>query len=401
MRVAIARYRYSPHGGGERYLDALAKRLRETGSDLRILSSSWERAEMSGSSWVPLRVPNRPAPVRLFLFARAVRQWARTHPDWLLFSWERLPGTEVYRAGDGCHAEWLARKRALRPRTAALDRMRPLHRAHLLLERKTFSSEKLLAVIANSFRGKEEIVRHYGVAGEKVVVIHNGVDLSRFPASEKGRARAALRMRFGIPEEETVFLFVGSGFVRKGMGALTDAAIALARRRKRFRILVVGKGDPRPYRERAKAGGAGGAFLFPGPVSGAEDFFLGSDAFVFPTIYEPFSNACLEALAAGLPVITTEANGAAEIFRDGDAGFLLADPFDAATLADRMEDLLDSSLRSRMGAAARAAAEQVPLEKKVGEVFRVLSLAWERKTGEPPESPSPAGGERGETAGSC
>jgi UDP-glucose:(heptosyl)LPS alpha-1,3-glucosyltransferase len=208
-------------------------------------------------------------------------------------------------------------------------------------------------------------------------------------------------MRFGIPEEETVFLFVGSGFVRKGMGALTDAAIALARRRKRFRILVVGKGDPRPYRERAKAGGAGGAFLFPGPVSGAEDFYLGSDAFVFPTIYEPFSNACLEALAAGLPVITTEANGAAEIFRDGDAGFLLADPFDAATLADRMEDLLDSSLRSRMGAAARAAAEQVPLEKKVGEVFRVLSLAWERKTGEPPESPSPAGGERGETAGSC
>jgi len=99
MRVAIARYRYSPHGGGERYLDALAERLRETGADLRILSSSWERAEMSGSSWVPLRVPNRPAPVRLFLFARAVRQWARAHPDWLLFSWERLPGTEVYRAG--------------------------------------------------------------------------------------------------------------------------------------------------------------------------------------------------------------------------------------------------------------------------------------------------------------
>ncbi|MGZ8449802.1 MAG: glycosyltransferase family 4 protein, partial [Candidatus Deferrimicrobiaceae bacterium] len=226
MRVAIARYRYSPHGGGERYLDALAERLRETGADLRILSSSWERAEMSGSSWVPLRVPNRPAPVRLFLFARAVRQWARAHPDWLLFSWERLPGTEVYRAGDGCHAEWLARKRSLRPHAAALDRMRPLHRAHLLLERKMFSSEKLLAVIANSSRGKEEIIRHYGVAGEKIVVIHNGVDLSRFPASEKDRARAALRGRFGIPEEETVFLFVGSGFARKGMGALTDAAIA-------------------------------------------------------------------------------------------------------------------------------------------------------------------------------
>jgi UDP-glucose:(heptosyl)LPS alpha-1,3-glucosyltransferase len=383
MRIAFVRYRYSPHGGAERYLDGLAERLRETGSEVRILSSSWEGAEKTVSSWERIRVPKRPASFRPFLFALAVGRWARAHPEWLLFSWERLPGAEVVRAGDGCHAEWLIRKRSLRPHTAVLDRMRPLNRAYLLLERKMFSSGKLLGVIANSSRGKEEIVRHYGVPAENVFVVHNGVDLSRFPAAKREAARANLRGRFAISGDETVFLFVGSGFARKGVGALTDAAVALARTGTRFRILVVGKGDPRPYMSRARSAGAGHALLFPGPVDGAEEFYLGSDAFVFPTVYEPFSNACLEAMAAGLPVITTRTNGVTEIFRDGDAGFVLADPFDVTALAGRMEELLDPALRGRMGTAARQAAERVPLEKKVGEILGVLTRAWEKKTGKP------------------
>ncbi len=384
MRIALARYRYSPHGGAERYLDGLGERLREAGADVRILSSSWEGAEKTVSSWERIRVPKWPASLRPFLFAQAVGRWARAHPEWLLFSWERLPGAEVVRAGDGCHAEWLMRKRALKARhAAALDRLRPLNRTHIRLERQMFLSEKLLAVIANSARGKEEIVRHYGVPAENVSVVHNGVDLSRFPAAKREEARANLRGRFAISEDETVFLFVGSGFARKGVGALTDAAIALARTGKRFRILVVGKGDPRPYMNRAAASGAGSALRFLGPVSGAEEFYLGSDAFVFPTVYEPFSNACLEAMAAGLPVITTGTNGVTEIFRDGDAGFVLADPFDVPALAGHMEELLDPALRMRMGTAAREAAERVPLEKKVGEILGVLSRAWEKKTGKP------------------
>ncbi len=384
MRIALARYRYTPHGGAERYLDGVAERLREGGAEVRILSSSWEGAEKAVASWERIRVPKRPALFRPFLFALAVGRWARAHPEWLLFSWERLPGAEIVRAGDGCHAEWLARKRALKaPRAAALDRLRPLNRTLVQLERQMFQSEKLLAVIANSARGKEEIVRHYGVPAENIFVVHNGVDLLRFPPAKREEARVGLRGRFGISGEETVFLFVGSGFARKGIGVLTDAAIALARAGMRFRVLVVGKGDPRPYLDRAASAGADGTLRFLGPVSGAEEFYLGADAFVFPTVYEPFSNACLEAMAAGLPVVTTRTNGVTEIFRDGDAGFVLEDPFDASALAGRMRELLDPALRGRMGAAARGAAEGVPLGTKVEEILGVLARVWEKRTGKP------------------
>jgi UDP-glucose:(heptosyl)LPS alpha-1,3-glucosyltransferase len=120
--------------------------------------------------------------------------------------------------------------------------------------------------------------------------------------------------------------------------------------------------------------------LFTGPVAGAEEFFHGADAFVFPTVYDPFSNACLEAMAAGLPVVTTVANGVSEILKDGESGFLLEDPSDTATLSERMEKLLSSDLRRRMGARAREAAEAFPLERNLRETLGCLARVWEERT---------------------
>ncbi len=130
-----------------------------------------------------------------------------------------------------------------------------------------------------------------------------------------------------------------------------------------------------------RSDGAEDRFAFTGPVAGAVEFFLGADAFVFPTVYEPFSNACLEAMAAGLPVITTAVNGAAEVLRDGESGFVLSDPQDDALLAERMEALLDGNRRRRMGVAARRAAETLTPERNVSETLAVLSRAWAEKTG--------------------
>ena len=377
MRIALVRYRYTPHGGSERYLDSLARGLASAGAEVRILSSSWGSGEPGAVPVETVQVPARPAPLRLLLFARAVRRWGREHPGWLLVSLERVPGAQVYRAGDGCHAEWLSRKRRLHPAAHLLDRLRPLNMAYLSLERAMFASDRLIAVIANSHRGKEEIVRTYGVPEKKIAVIHNGVDLSEFSPERREGAARSLRERYGITPGETIFLFVGSGFARKGVGALVEATVRLARTGAPFRLLVIGKGNARRYLRMAREGGAEGRILFPGPVAGARDHFLGADAFVFPTIYEPFSNACLEAMAAGIPVVTTTVNGVSEVLRDGVSGYLLEDPMDATLIADRMEALLSGALRRRMGEAARRAAESLPRERNVRETASLLARAWE------------------------
>lgn len=377
MRIALVRYRYSPHGGAERYLDALAAGLQAAGARILLLSSSWEGGADPKLPWERIAVPRKPAFLRTRLFARAVRSWARSHPDWLLFSLERIPGAEVYRAGDGCHAEWLNRKRALRPLSWRLESLRPLNRSYLRLEREMFRGRILRAVIANSARGKGQIIRYFGVPDDRIFVVYNGVDLSRFPMERREEARRRLRDRFGVEEDETAFLFVGSGFARKGVGALVDAATRLTAKARPFRVIVAGKGNPRPYLR--KAGSAGGSLLFCGPVKGIDELFLGADAFVFPTLYDPFSNACLEAMAAGMPVITTSANGASELLRNGRSGFVLENPLDDALLAKRMDDLCDGALRVRMGREARRAAEGATLERNVGETLAVLERAWRDK----------------------
>ena len=377
MKIALVRYRYSSHGGAERYLDMLAAGLQASGAQVRVLSSSWEGENIARLPWEKLSVPRRPVPLRLWLFARAVRSWAGAHPDWLLFSLERVPGVEVYRAGDGCHAEWLIRKRALRPLSWRLDSLRPLNRSYLCLEREMFCSPALQSVIANSERGVEEISRHYGVPRGKITVVYNGVELSRFPEERKGEARRILRGRYGLPEEGPVFLYVGSGFARKGVGTLVRAAARLAGKGRPFRVIVGGKGNPDPY--RGMAGEARDRVIFPGPIREPEDHFLGADAFVFPTVYEPFSNACLEAMAAGIPVVTTRVNGVSEILRDGESGFLLEDPMDDSALADRMEALFSEETRGRMGREARRTAERFPAERNARETLRVLARAWKER----------------------
>jgi len=380
MKVALVRYRYSPHGGGERYVDTLSAALSDAGTEVRILCATWDGSSAGKVGVERISAPRKPVPLRLLLFARAVREWAANHPEWLLFSLERVPGAEVYRAGDGVHAEWLLRKRSLRPWTWPLDCVRPLNLAYLHLERTMFGSPALRLVIANSNRGREEIVRRFGLPAEKIRVVHTGIDIARFPLDRKADARVRFRRRFGIPDGETVFLFVGSGFARKGVGTIARAARLLAGRGcAAFRVVLVGKGDPSAHVR--SAGHASDRLLFTGPVAGADDLFLGADAFLFPTVYEPFSNACLEAMAAGLPVVTTVVNGVSEVLREGVSGFLLEDPFSAAALADRMEKLLSSDLRRRLGEQARRVAEAYPVERNTRETLEVLDSAWRVRSG--------------------
>lgn len=344
-----------------------------------LLSSHWEGGKASAGIWVMIPVPWSPKWLRPLLFARAVRKWGRKNPDWLLFSLERIPGAAVYRAGDGCHAEWLRRKRPLRPVTWPLDFLRPLNLAYLYLEKSLFASETLKSVISISARGKEEIIRRFGMAPEKISVVYHGVRLPEDLEEGRWQARAQLQSRFGIGKEEPVFLFVGSGFRRKGVGVLLEAVIMLATKGFPFRVIVVGKGNAQPYLRRAVRGGADGRILFTGPVAGAGDFYLGADAFLFPTIYEPFGIVCLEAMAYGLPVVTTRVCGASEVLREGESGYILEDPFDPVSLSDRMEKLLDKGRRQDMGKAARKTAESMPKERNVRETLAVLAEVWRRK----------------------
>ena len=346
-RIALVRSRYDPSGGAERFVQGAVAALKSQGASLTIVTRSWPDHDGSAIVLDPFHVGSL---WRDLGFARAVcAELARRRFD-LVQSHERIACCDVYRAGDGVHAEWLAqRARVQAPLAALAARMSPHHRHVLAAERALFTSARLAAVICNSEMVMREIREHFATPGEKLVLIRNAVDSTRFHPGLRAEMRAAVRQQLGIPGEAGVALHVGSGFERKGVAAFLDS---LARAQSKPWGIVAGK-DKRAarYVARARSLGIADRVRFVGAVSDVRPYLAAADTFLLATLYDPFPNAALEAMASGLPIVTTTHCGAAEMVVEGVNGFV-RDALDVSGFAAAL-DRLDPASAARMGLAAR------------------------------------------------
>jgi UDP-glucose:(heptosyl)LPS alpha-1,3-glucosyltransferase len=287
----------------------------------------------------------------------------------VLLSFERVFACDIYRAGDGVHAAWLDRRARFEPGWKRWFRWASRKHARLLrLERALFTGGAR-RVIANSQIVKREIVEHYGYPEERIDVVYNGVPAAAADLSARSEGRAEL----GLKPDDYVALFAGSGWERKGLRFGCDAAGQVPG----LSLLIAGKGklsfkpkvasrtgdhphDPSPHR-------------FLGPRSDVPRLMAAADVFILPTIYDPFSNACLEALAAGLPVITTSANGFAEIMTPGIHGTVVDDPSDCSALVSALLEWKDVNRRESTRSARVARAAEFPMECNLAETLKVIS----------------------------
>lgn len=366
MRIGIIRMRYTPYGGAETFLKRFMAELVNRGHSIDLFSTGWE--EMSGIVLHRIKTFG-PSFLRPLVFASNVEKAVSEVNPQVVVSLERTYSQDIYRAGDGVHREWLQRRIKTVPwHKGILISLNPLHKVLLYLEKRLFSSGRLKKVVANSRRVKEEIMRHYGLPEEKICVIYNGInfhDLERIDrASERKRTRESL----GISGNDTVLLFVGSGFERKGLIYLIRALGILKEADNSVKLLVVGRGKEGRYRTE----GLGDRVIFTGAVKDTSMFYAAADIFCLPSIYEPFSNACLEAMAFGLPVVTSRANGASEILTEPANGAVIEDPCNPAEIAGKIKLFLDPEKRSEAGRNARLTAMEYPIERNVSEFLKLL-----------------------------
>ena len=367
MHVALVRQRYNAQGGAERFIERALAALARQGLAVTVLAREW-----TGEPATPV--------IRCdpFYLGRVWRDWSfagnvcgeiARHSFDLVQSHERIACCDVYRAGDGVHAQWLRnRGAALGPLARAGIALNPYHRYVLAAERRLFASPRLRAVICNSRMVKEEIRRHFGTAEAKLHVIYNGIDLEAFHPRLREAHRASLRGRLGIPRDASAFLHVGAGFERKGVLRLIDA-FALSDL-KDAHLLVVGDDRTRTRAERfAAARGVASRVHFAGTQADVRPWYGAADAFVLATLYDPFPNAALEAMACGLPVLTTRQCGAAEIIDEGVNGFVV-DALAVRDLAQRLARLAGPAAQE-MGRRARERALGFSMEEMAG---RFVSL---------------------------
>lgn len=374
MKIAFIRKTYRFHGGAEQHLTQLMIDLQKAGHEVHLFAHRWTGERLAGITFHPVPMIGGLSFLKVVSFAWFAKRALRGHRFDIVQSLDKTISQDIYWAEDGCHRAWLAARAKLisSPLKRFLVSLNPLHRLILRIESSIFKKGNYKKIVAISKQVKEEIVQTYQVDPDDVVVIYNGVDLSRFHPGNRERFRTALRAEHQVSESQFLLIFVGSGFERKGLRCVIEALGLL--KEPEIVLFVLGRGASAGYLDRAEQLGIAASVRFLGAQPKVEAYYAAADLFVFPTLYEPFGQVHLEAMASGLPVITHAGCGGAEIVREGENGALLKDPTDALSLAEKIESFYNGSRADpewmrRLGRAARKEAERYPPERTVEEMI--------------------------------
>lgn len=371
LRIAIVIERFVPGAGGvENVAWQVAHALTRLGEEVTVLAregppsdsgtrhTARESAE-SATAADPIRferivVPSFWQPLRVGLFSRRISRAIAGNRFDVVHSFARTRHQDLYRAGGGSHSDYLRRNHDAFG--LAVRRCSPRHRTLLGLERGVFRDPRQRIQCASRLVA-DALIEVEGVPRERILLLPNAVDASRF--SDPEAIRAGARLRADLDERaEQVWLLPGSGWRRKGLATALEAIAA--RRDPGLRLWVAGRDDPAPWRARAAALGIGERVRFLGERADLPAVYQAVDGMLLPTRYDPFANVTLEAAAAGLPIVTSAANGAAEWF--GDDVRIVARAEDASAFSKAIESFRDADTRRSFGERAQRRARTMDWE---------------------------------------
>ena len=356
LTIGFVRRGFSSGGGAEAFLKRLAGGVVENGYGAVLFTAGkWPE---DGWNFGPIK---RIEASSAIAFADELEKLRPDRHCDVLLSLERIWRCDVYRAGDGVHRAWLERRQEFAGPLQKLSRLfNRKHSGTLALEESLFGKAGAKRVMANSRMVKDEIARCYGYPADRIDVVYNGVPLE---AIERERVdRTKTRNSFQLGEDQIAVLFAGSGWERKGLRFTIEAVEA---QDKRFRLLVAGRGEQRKFRASR--------VQFLGVVREMPSLYHAADIFLLPTLYDPFSNACLEALAAGRPVITTRANGFSEIIENGRHGTILESAGDVDAISDALQFWSDPARRAQAQVDNLGLAAQFDISRNVNETLKILA----------------------------
>jgi UDP-glucose:(heptosyl)LPS alpha-1,3-glucosyltransferase len=359
LAITFVRRGYSHSGGAEAYLKRLAWGVLDAGHDVHLITTNdWPQTEWPFGTLHRLRYQSAIA------FANELKQMRPRVPCDVLMSLERVWDCHVYRAGDGVHRAWLNRRRKFEvPLQRFIRGLNQKHRNILQLEEALFANRGAGRVIVNSHMVKSEIVDLYHYPADKIDIVQNGVPLEKFRFDPELREKSRTDLR--LKPDQIALLFAGSGWERKGL-LFAIEAMQLCRNRN-MRLLVAGRGNQRSYKSKR--------VQFLGEVPDLVRIYAAADIFILPTIYDPFSNACLEGLACGLPVITTRGNGFSEIIEDGVHGSIVDFANDLAGLRDAIQLWSDAACRAAVRPTNIQCAAQFDVSGNVARTLEILTQA--------------------------
>lgn len=383
LSVAFVFDRYHPDGRGEGYFSWLIEELSKRGHDVHVFAAMAKRETAKKYQLHRVPVFKYPRSLMLVSFLINSARALRREKFEIIHGVGRCLDINVFNPHGGVEKAYLKQEfcsisNGLYLLYKSVIRYVSLqHYLKIWIQKKQYLRTEVRKFIAISKMVKKDMMQYYGVPEEKISVLTNCIDLERFHPRNRAVYRASKRKELGIDEKTVILLFAGNNYRLKGLGPLL-AALTLLRRRfpnQHIRLLVAGRGKVGRYSRRAAKLGILGCTTFLGPVQGMERYYAASDIYVQPTFYDPCSLTVLEALASGLPVITTRFNGAADVMTSDRGGRVIEDPANVEDLAESIALFLKEERRNEARVVSRQWMESYSPARHIEEILRIYHEA--------------------------
>lgn len=379
-------------GGCETYIADLARRLIADRHSVHLYACRRdERALPAELQFHPIAPFGGPRFLRPWRFARRCLKALADQKHDVTVGFDKTWGQDVLYPQGGLHSA-SAEHNLLKHRGGAarfvarcLKAIDPAHWSFALLERRQYLGDDSPLVLVNSYMVREHFSRYLGVEPERVHVVRSAIDPDRFPEHDRLRRRQEVRQRWGIAPHEVVGLFAAMNYRLKGLAPLLYAVQALFARAEykarppALKLLIAGNPRSGSYERLARRLGIAEHVRFAGHCPEMRNAYFAADFLVHPTFYDPCSLVVLEALACGLPVITTRYNGASELMHPLQEGYVIDDPHDASHLGWCLGQMLDTPRRQAFAQAARRAAAQWTFEHHYRHMLHAFQEVARRK----------------------
>ena len=353
MQLAFALYKYFPFGGLQRDFLRIALACQARGHAIRVYVLEWSGEIPTGFEVVTVPVRALSNVRRYEKFLAWMRQDLRQRPADRVVGFNKMPGLDVYFAADPCYEE---KARSLR---GPLYRLSGRYRHFAAFERAVFAPESHCRILMISSLQQPFFEKHYATPPERFHLLPPGISPDRRAPANAPEIRAAFRQEFGLGSDELLLLQLGSGFKTKGLDRSLKAVAALPEAlRSRTRLIAIGQDEPAPFQRQAQGLGlAAQVSILPGR-NDIPRFLLGADLLIHPAYNENTGTVLLEALVAGLPVLTTAVCGYAHYIEEAEAGCVIAEPFVQECLETTLANMLsDREARARWQAKALSFAD--------------------------------------------
>jgi UDP-glucose:(heptosyl)LPS alpha-1,3-glucosyltransferase len=385
MHLALNFQRVDPaRGGAETYVADLCRNLVAAGHRVDLYAETWADGCLPPQvNVVPVSAPGKNRLDRILRFARnsetALRQTYHDCSIGFVNTWAQdviIPQGGVHRASLNANARRFPT--VLRPFYLLGKNANPKHWLHRFIEARQYDPKRRPRVVAVSNMVKRDIKEYHRVSPRQIHVVPNAIDPRRLAVSQPGAVRCAFRNRFGLEPGHLVGLFVGHNFALKGLKPLL-AALGARRAQhpgaRPIHLLVCGNGERGPYQRLANRLGLAGTVHFLGFHPEVQSCYWSSDFFVQPTYYDPCSLVVLEALACGLPVITSAQNGASELMSSGREGYILSSADAQGELLSALDQMSDDATRRAMSIQATRLGQEQTFDTHVARLITIFEEA--------------------------